>query len=136
MTNEPLPRLVAFMSGDGPCIGYEDDQTLVAEVFGSDKAERLVSSWNICAKYGQVYLSHLENREAAVLPMHWLRQRNAAHKAMLADLTEAAATLRRYETYHRAKATADSIEKAEVNATLAARFEATIANATASGDAP
>ncbi len=46
---------------------------------------------------------------------------------LLADLTEAAATLRRYEASHRAKDTADSLAKAEVNAELATRFEATIA---------
>ena len=43
-----------------------------------------------------------------------------------ADLIEAAATLRRYETQHRAKGTAESTVKAEVNAALANRFEATI----------
>lgn len=45
---------------------------------------------------------------------------------MLADLTVAAAQLRKYETLHRAKG---HLEKAEVNAALAARFEATIAAA-------
>jgi hypothetical protein len=49
---------------------------------------------------------------------------------LLADLREAAATLRRYEALHRAKGTDDSTAKAEVNAALASRFEATIANAT------
>lgn len=53
----------------------------------------------------------------------------AQNAALLADLTQAAETLRRYETLHRAKGTADSTEKAEVNAALAARFEATIAQA-------
>lgn len=48
---------------------------------------------------------------------------------MLADLTDAAAQLRKYETLHRAKGTPDSLEKADVNAALAARFEATIAAA-------
>lgn len=48
---------------------------------------------------------------------------------LLADLTDAAAQLRKYETLHRAKGTPDSLEKAEVNAALAARFEATIAAA-------
>lgn len=48
-------------------------------------------------------------------------------EALRADLTEAASTLRRYETLHRAKGTAESSEKADVNAALAARFEATIA---------
>lgn len=48
---------------------------------------------------------------------------------LLADLTDAAAQLRKYETLHRAKGTPDSREKAEVNVALAARFEATIAAA-------
>lgn len=48
---------------------------------------------------------------------------------LLADLTEAAATLRRYEALHRAKGTEDSLGKAEVNAELASRFEQTIAQA-------
>lgn len=54
----------------------------------------------------------------------------AAAPDLLADLQESAATLRRYETLHRAKGTAESDEKAEVNARLASRFEATIAKAT------
>ena len=56
----------------------------------------------------------------------------AAAPDLLADLREAAATLRRYEVLHRAKGTTDSDAKAEVNAALAARFEATIAAATES----
>lgn len=60
------------------------------------------------------------------------RQRGAreANDALLADLIEAAATLRRYETLHRAKGTDESTAKAEVNAALASRFESTIAKAT------
>lgn len=54
----------------------------------------------------------------------------AAAPDLLNDLQEAAATLRRYEALHRAKGTEDSTAKAEVNAALAARFEATIAKAT------
>ena len=63
----------------------------------------------------------------------------AAAESMLADLSVAATTLRRYEALHRAKAEAasacaaiDSLKKAEANAELAARFEATIAMATGS----
>lgn len=48
---------------------------------------------------------------------------------LMADLIVAAATLRRYEQSHRAKGTDDSTAKAEVNAALALRFEATIAKA-------
>ncbi|MGY3014709.1 hypothetical protein ACVWZ5_000214 [Pseudomonas sp. TE6283] len=50
---------------------------------------------------------------------------------LLVDLVEAAAQLRKYETLHRAKGTADSLAKAEVNAELASRFERAIAAATA-----
>lgn len=49
---------------------------------------------------------------------------------LLADLCVAAETLRRYETLHRAKNTDDSLAKAEANAALASRFEATLAAAT------
>ncbi|WHU44510.1 hypothetical protein [Pseudomonas fulva] len=55
----------------------------------------------------------------------------AAAPALLADLVSAAAQLRQYEVLHRAKGTAESLAKAEVNANLAARFEQTIAKATA-----
>jgi hypothetical protein len=54
----------------------------------------------------------------------------AAAPDMLNDLVDAAAQLRAYEILHRAKGTDDSTAKAEVNAALASRFEATIAKAT------
>lgn len=54
----------------------------------------------------------------------------AAAPLLLDDLIDAAAQLRKYEKLHRAKGTADSLAKAEVNANLAARFEQTIAKAT------
>jgi hypothetical protein len=47
-------------------------------------------------------------------------------QSLRADLELAASTLRRYESLHRAKGTSESLEKAEVNATLAARFERTL----------
>lgn len=53
----------------------------------------------------------------------------AAAPELLTDLIEAAATLRSYEAQHRAKNTAESTAKAEVNAALATRFESTIARA-------
>lgn len=46
---------------------------------------------------------------------------------LLDDLRLAAETLRRYEQAHRAKGAPEADAKAEVNALLAARFEATIA---------
>ena len=58
------------------------------------------------------------------------REERALAEEILADLREAASTLRRYEALHRAKGTAESTEKAEVNAGLASRFEQTIAKAT------
>jgi len=48
---------------------------------------------------------------------------------LLDNLIEAAKVLRKYEALHRAKGTADSEAKAEINAELATRFEATIAKA-------
>lgn len=48
---------------------------------------------------------------------------------LLADLIDAAAQLRKYETLHRAKKGELSTELADMNAALAARFEATIAAA-------
>lgn len=51
------------------------------------------------------------------------------HTRMLADLREAAETLRSYESHHRAKHTAESTKKAAVNAALAERLEATIEEA-------
>lgn len=53
----------------------------------------------------------------------------ASNKALLDDLEVAAKTLRRYEALHRDKNTEDSLKKAEVNAELASRFEATLAQA-------
>ena len=54
----------------------------------------------------------------------------AAAPDLLSDLRKAATTLRQYERLHRAKNTDESTAKANVNATLAARFEVTIAKAT------
>jgi hypothetical protein len=69
-------------------------------------------------------------------PGHWAqrfwdigREERALSETLLVDLREAAVTLRHYETLHRAKGTDDSTAKAEANAALAARFEATIAKA-------
>ncbi|WP_125922959.1 hypothetical protein [Pseudomonas sp. p106] len=50
----------------------------------------------------------------------------AAAPELLADLEEAAKTLRRYEILHWAKETNESDAKAKVNGDLAARFERTI----------
>lgn len=50
----------------------------------------------------------------------------AAAPELLADLEEAAKTLRRYEILHWAKETNESDAKAKVNGDLAARFEKTI----------
>lgn len=53
----------------------------------------------------------------------------ATAPGLYADLAVAAALLRKYETLHRAKKTAESTAKAEVNAELAERFELTLAKA-------
>lgn len=49
---------------------------------------------------------------------------------LLADLREAAVTLRRYEDLHRAKGSIEADAKADANAALATRFEKTIRRAT------
>lgn len=59
------------------------------------------------------------------------REESSLQETLIADLIDAAAQLRAYEILHRAKGTAESTVKAEVNAKLAARFEATIAKVTA-----
>lgn len=53
-----------------------------------------------------------------------------AAEMLMVDLRVAAETLRKYEALHRAKGTEESTAKAEANAELAARFEATIKKAT------
>lgn len=58
------------------------------------------------------------------------REERAQAEELLVDLQEAASTLRRYKALHRAKGTAESTERAEVNARLASRFEQTISKAT------
>lgn len=55
----------------------------------------------------------------------------ASAPELLSDLEEATATLRRYELLHRKKGTDESDKKAEANATLADKFERTIAKAKA-----
>lgn len=50
------------------------------------------------------------------------------HYALVEALQEATETLRRYEAYHRAKGTDESTAKAEVNAALASKFEAVLAD--------
>jgi hypothetical protein len=50
----------------------------------------------------------------------------AAAPVLLSDLKAAAQLLREYEAHHRAKNTEDSLTKADVNAQMAARFEAAI----------
>ncbi|WP_143496102.1 hypothetical protein [Pseudomonas sp. DrBHI1] len=94
-------------------------------------AARIVACVNACAGLDTVSLR-------AVAQMGGLAQRlpvisglMAQRTELLADLIDAAAQLRAYEILHRAKGTADSLAKAEVNANLAARFEQTIAKATA-----
>lgn len=67
--------------------------------------------------------------EAAIRRLGWVpaSEKNEAVSDLLEDLRVAAQTLRRYEELHRAKNTEESTAKAEVNAELASRFEATIA---------
>lgn len=65
----------------------------------------------------EVNKSNLQTKESMTKYMSMLRD----------DLAIAAATLRRYETQHRLKGTSESLLKANVNAELATKFEATLA---------
>lgn len=87
---------------------------------------------NICGTYeaglniGYLTTSNVDRRAEGEANARLI----TAAPELLADLVEAATTLRRYEALHRAKGTEDSLKKAEVNAALASRFEQTIAKAT------
>lgn len=68
---------------------------------------------------------------------HWLRRfwdlgraEGECQEDLVIELRLAAETLRRYEALHRAKNTEESTAKAELNASLAERFESVIAAAT------
>lgn len=149
--SEPALQLWAIHSiGPGeeyPCMDREDAERRAKEIreCGDQmKAERIargesVEMWNDWIT--NVIPSPWEPAEHfEIMAQEWmddadnLRQHaiklTAERDELLADLQEAAATLRRYETLHRAKGTAESTEKAEVNAGLASRFEQTIAKAT------
>lgn len=68
----------------------------------------------------------------------WLVQQSAnarliaAAPELCADLRKAAEVFRQYEDLHRAKGTAEGDAKADVNAALASRFEATLRKVDAS----
>ncbi|WP_085646770.1 MULTISPECIES: hypothetical protein [unclassified Pseudomonas] len=148
---EPAPQLWALHSvGPGeeyPCFNKEDAERRAQELH--DLGERMKQ--DRIARGESV--EHWHDWVTNVIPSPWepaehfeimaeewmgdadqLRQHAAKLTAerdeLLADLREAAATLRRYEQLHRDKGTEESKAKAEVNAGLAARFEQTIAKAT------
>ena len=148
---EPALQLWAIHSpGPGeeyPCMDREDAERRAKEIRDCGdqmKAERIergesVEMWSDWLT--NVIPSPWEPAEHfEIMAQEWmddadnLRQHaiklTAERDELLADLSEAASTLRRYEQLHRAKGTVDSMEKAEVNAALALRFEATIANST------
>ena len=148
---EPALQLWAIHSpGPGeeyPCMDREDAERRAKEIRDCGdqmKAERIargesVEMWSDWAT--NVIPSPWEPAEHfEIMAQEWmddadnLRQHaiklTAQRDELLADLQVAASTLRRYEQAHRAKGTADSTVKAEVNAALALRFEATIAKAT------
>lgn len=148
---EPALQLWALHSpGPGeeyPCMDREDAERRAKEIRDCGdqmKAERIARGESV-----EIWSDWLTN----VIPSPWepaehfeimaqecmddadnLRQHaiklTAERDELLADLLEATSTLRRYEQLHRAKGTVDSMEKAEVNAALALRFEATIAKST------
>ncbi|WLH25830.1 hypothetical protein PSH76_08360 [Pseudomonas sp. FP215] len=148
---EPALQLWAIHSpGPGeeyPCMDREDAERRAKEIRDCGeqmKAERIargesVEMWSDWIT--NVVPSPWEPAEHfEIMAQEWmddadnLRQHaiklTAERDELLADLQKAASTLRRYEQAHRAKGTADSMTKAEVNAALALRFEATIAKST------
>ena len=148
---EPALQLWAIHSpGPGeeyPCMDREDAERRAKEIRDCGdqmKAERIargesVEMWSDWVT--NVIPSPWEPAEHfEIMAQEWmddadnLRQHaiklTAQRDELLADLQVAASTLRRYEHAHRAKGTADSTVKGEVNAALALRFEATIAKAT------
>ena len=148
---EPALQLWAIHSpGPGeeyPCMDREDAERRAKEIRDCGdqmKAERIargesVEMWSDWVT--NVIPSPWEPAEHfEIMAQEWmdyadnLRQHaiklTAERDELLADLRDAAYTLRRYEQLHRAKGTGDSMAKAEVNAVLALRFEATIAKST------
>lgn len=87
---------------------------------------RLAACWNACDGIETEELEHIADTGGMLGPRQDVARIAEQRDQLLVDLIEAAATLRRYEVLHRAKGTPDSDAKAEVNAALAARFEATI----------
>lgn len=125
----PAPAQVA---GDAGCPSCAGNRTKCLMTAGCNKHVKLYFSDGAKANGKSQFLSgspregfdplvKLADAQAA------LAVQAAAIARLTADLTDAATTLRRYETLHRAKGTAKSTAKAEANAALAARFEATIA---------
>lgn len=133
---KPLPgRLTVHESGDANSYALRsaDGRWFVALLHNGEAGldqqrvnlRRLAACWNAC---NGVSTEDLEVDNVRFVEM--LKERTTLREQrdqLLVDLIEAAATLRRYEVLHRAKGNADSEAKAEVNAALAARFEATIA---------
>lgn len=106
--------------------------------FADDVAQPLGAWWVDC-----VHHDHLLNADSDDAIRDFVKQRllenwiNPREKTDLIatapelynDLRAAVAQLRKYEALHRAKNTADSTAKADVNAQLACQFERTLAKA-------
>lgn len=81
----------------------------------------------------QEALDYMDQREANKVEQKLLDQIRSVAPELLEALELAAETLRRYEGYHRAKQTQESLDKAIANQQLAMRFEAVIAKARGEG---
>lgn len=138
-TAEPWDLMPHGVIYGGPVQRYANgsSKSQIAMTTGADfmvpgeqqaNARRIVACVNICAGINTDELEKHAEIVSAQLATEQAMQ--ARLDALLADLIDAAAQLRQYEALHRAKGTADSLAKAEVNANLAARFEQTIAKAT------
>ena len=138
-TAEPWELMPHGIIYGGPMQQYDNGYTKsqIAMTTGADfmalgeqqaNARRIVACVNICAGISTDDLERHSDVVSAQLATEYTLQ--TQRDDLLAELQLAAAQLRKYETLHRTKGTADSLAKAEVNAELASRFEQTIALAT------
>jgi len=141
-TAEPWDLMPHGVIYGGPVQRYANgsSKSQIAMTTGADfmdlgeqqaNASRIVACVNACAGLDTVSLRAVAHLGGLAQRLPVISGLMAQHAELLADLIDAAAQLRQYEALHRAKGTDDSLAKAEVNANLAARFEQTIAKATA-----
>lgn len=109
---------MSFTPGPWEIIGHsDDDECRIRQTESVKHGKGFYSEITICEQINRMGNAHLI----------------AAAPELLEALELAAETLRRYEGYHRAKQTQESLDKAIANQQLAMRFEAVIAKARGEG---